>query len=183
MALESGDDRLRLPIVNAGDLDAIAVEREHRLQGADRRALLRRAIERAADDWRGRRPVADAGRRQMPPREFLAGIALARRGDVGMGEDALGPDSPPRCDVAAERGDGVDLAGRKSRQAAVMAGIDDFDADRGRIHVGLAAPGGDAGMPGALVLRDELRDVAAFPDKVMRGDFGGGCRPTGLPDL
>ncbi len=59
--------------------------------------------------------MADAGARQNVPGEFLAGVALARGRDVGMGENAFGPNGAPRGDVAAQCDDGVDLPPRKRR--------------------------------------------------------------------
>ncbi|MEH2585675.1 hypothetical protein V1281_007570 [Nitrobacteraceae bacterium AZCC 2161] len=59
-----------------------------------------------------------------------------------------------------------------------MAAVDDLDADRTGIDVGLAGPMGDAGMPGALGFRHGLHDAAVFHDDVMRGDVGaGGAQP------
>jgi hypothetical protein len=100
MALKGGHHRSGLSVVDAGEFDAVAVEREHRLQRADRRPLLPRADERAADDRSGVGPMADAGARENVPGEFLAGIALARGRDVGMGENAFGANRAPRGDVA-----------------------------------------------------------------------------------
>ena len=53
-----------------------------------------------------------------------------------------------------------------------MAGIDDLDADRGRIEVALALPDADAGMPCASRFRHELHDRAVFLDDIMSGDLG-----------
>ena len=151
------------PIVDAAELDAVAIEREHRLQRPDRRPFLTHGEQRAADDRRRLAPMADAAARERVPGEFLAGIALALGCDVGMGENAFATNGAPRRDVAAQRDDGVDLPARKRRQRAVMAGIDDLDADRSGIEIALAAPEADAGVPGALVLGRRVARLRRSP--------------------
>ena len=55
----------------------------------------------------------------------------------------------------------------KSRIAEIVSGIDDLDADRAGVDVGLARPGRHAGVPGAARLRHELHDAAVLVDEVM----------------
>src|SRR6478609_1681263 len=102
------------------------------------------------------------------PREFLAGVLLARRGDIGMPEHAVRRDLAAEHDAAAQRDHGGDLAQREVRIAPVMAAIDDLDADRTGIDVFLAGPGSDAGMPGALGFGDALHDAAVLEHDVVR---------------
>ena len=77
----------------------------------------------------------------------------------------------PREDAARQRRQGGHLRGRKTAIAEFMAGIDDLDADRARVDVAMAAPGRDAGVPGAAVLRHQAEDAAVLLDHVMRADF------------
>ena len=114
--------------------------------------------------------MADTGIRQRVPREFFAGILLARRCDVGMREHAMREHLAAEHDAAAQRDHGGDLAKRKVRIAPVMAGIDDLDADRAGIDVFLAGPAGNAGVPGALALGHALHDAAVLQHDVMRRD-------------
>ena len=128
----------------------------------------------AAHD-RGRlHPVADAGIGQRMPRKFLAGVLLARRRDIGMGEHAMRRHLAAQHDAPAQRDHGGDLAQRKIRIAPVMAAIDDLDADRTGVDVFLAGPDRHAGMPGALGLRHALHDAAVFQHDVMCRDVGAG---------
>src|SRR6266852_6451133 len=102
------------------------------------------------------------------PGKFLAGVFLARRGDVGMPEHAMLRYLAAEHDAAAQRDHGGDLAQREFRIAPVMAAIDDLDADRTGIDVLFAGPGRYAGMPGAFGFRDALHDAAVFQNDVMR---------------
>ena len=70
--------------------------------------------------------------------------------------------------AAAEQGHGGDLPPRKIRIAEIMPGIDDLDADRARVDVGVAAPDRYAGMPGAIGLLHELNDRAVLHHEIMR---------------
>ena len=67
--------------------------------------------------------------------------------------------------------DGRDLNLRKIRVAVIMAAIGDLDADRAGVDVRLALPGGDAGMPGAPRLVDELGHGAVLGDDIVAGDL------------
>ncbi len=66
--------------------------------------------------------------------------------------------------------DFVDLGVRERAVAEFVAGIDDLDADRDGIHIGLALPIGDPGMPGAALLRHQAIDAAILLDQVVAGD-------------
>jgi hypothetical protein len=57
-----------------------------------------------------------------------------------MGEDPLGRNRPARANVAREANGRLDLSLRKRRRAALVARIDDLDADRGRVEIGFAFP-------------------------------------------
>ena len=116
--------------------------------------------------------MADAGIRQRMPREFFAGILLARRCDVGMREHAMRGHLAAEHDAAAQRDHGGDLPEREVRIAPVMAAIDDLHTDRAGIDVFLAGPAGYAGVPGALALGHALHDAAVFQHDVMRRNVG-----------
>jgi hypothetical protein len=74
------------------------------------------------------------------PREQLARILLARRGDVGMADDIAAADAVALLDVGDQRDQRGDLLVGKRAIAEFVAGIDDLDPDAGRIDVGDAAP-------------------------------------------
>ena len=59
----------------------------------------------------------------------------------------------------------------KSTIAEFVPRIDDLDADRARIDIGLAGPGRHAGVPGAPLLRHALHDAAVLEHHVMRRHF------------
>src|SRR5688500_17517844 len=54
-----------------------------------------------------------------------------------------------------------------------MPGIDDLDADRALVDIGLAAPMADAGVPGALTLIHQRMDASIFLHYIMAADFAG----------
>jgi len=84
--------------------------------------------------------VADAEAVQHLPGEFLPGIVLAGRRDVGMGEHPVGRDGVAAEDVLTQRRHRLDLDGGEGRVAEIMAGIGDLDADGARVDVGGAGP-------------------------------------------
>src|ERR1700733_1301082 len=102
--------------------------------------------------------MADAAPPELAPRKRFPRVALARRRDVGMGEDPLVGDRPAGANVARERNRGLDLTVRKRRRAALVAWIDDLDPDRGRVQIGFAFPRTPTCVPGAVPLRDQLVD-------------------------
>src|SRR5579863_9782267 len=158
MALEGGDAQFSLLVIDAADLGAVAIKRQHRLQRADGRPLSAAPQDRPFDNRRRLDPTADAGAPQYVPRKILARIDLARRRDVGMGKHALWLDRVAGADVVDQRDDRGDLRFGERRRAAVMSRIDDFDSNRSRIEVGVPLPGADPGMPGAPRLGDKLYD-------------------------
>jgi len=103
---------------------ALAVPAERLAALADREA---RAI---IHDRGGRHPQSDTGITEPAPREFLTWILLARRSYVGMGQHAVGSDSAPGDDAAAQRDDRRDLPRGKIRIAEFVPRVGDFDADR-----------------------------------------------------
>ena len=117
--------------------------------------------------------MADPGPPQPLPRKGFARVLLAGRRDVGMGEHALGRDSPAGADVARRGDRRRDLALRKGRRAAVMAGIDDLDPDRGRVEIALAFPQGLARVPRAALSGTSWSDRAILPDQIVRRDLRG----------
>src|SRR2546430_14499378 len=112
--------------------------------------------------------MADSGLGQLPPREMFAGIDLAAVRDVRMRQHPLGPDTPARDNVFAERDDGLDLRRRILWQAPPMSRIGDFDPDRNVVHVALAGPAAVARMPSAARLWNELEEASVLPHKIVR---------------
>src|SRR5208283_5460197 len=90
MALERRHHHGGRLVVRSGGLDRVAITPERVLQVGDRVAAVAGAERRRG--WRlWGDPGADAGVVEPLPREFLAGIVLALRGDVGMPEHPVRP--------------------------------------------------------------------------------------------
>src|SRR5450830_956618 len=151
MALEGGDDVARGVVITAGFLDAVAVSAQRALQPRHLVTAVAGLERDAIEIERGRaHPMADAGFAQQLPGKLLARILLARRRHVGMSEDPVsGNRAAAGDDRFAERDHRRDLPQRKITIAEFVPRIDDLDADRARIDIGLAGPGRYAGMPGA----------------------------------
>ena len=111
--------------------------------------------------------MSDAGTRQPRPAELLAGIDLAARGHVGVGEHMVRRDAVAADDVEAERFDRRHLRLGEIGIAAVMPKIVDLDPDGAGIDVRAALPMGDARVPGAGCLGHHLGDGAIFAHHVM----------------
>ena len=91
------------------------------------------------------------GRRRGDPKADASFMQARPGGKISPGS-VFRPGAMSECPARAPAGwsafvrcrgkgdDGVDLGFWKGRRAAVMAGVDDFDADRARIHVGFATP-------------------------------------------
>src|SRR5712691_2734025 len=94
----------------------------------------------------GRRPQADPGAGEARPVEQLAWVGFAVRRDVGMPDDPVGWDAVTRQDVPAQKLDRRHLRLGKRPVAPFVAGIDDFDADRDDVEIGLALPARDSGV-------------------------------------
>ena len=142
MALECCHHFARRVVEGRGFRQPIAVGSQRALQPRHRVATVARPetgsfkIER-----RGAHPVTDAGFTEQAPWKFLARILLAGRRNVGMRKDTVGTDRPTSGDDrSAKRDDGRSLTQRKIWIAELMARIDDLDADRGGVDVGLALP-------------------------------------------
>ena len=73
-------------------------------------------------------------------------------------------------DVSAERDDGIHLRARKIRVAVLVTRVLNFDADRMRIDIALAAPVRNTGMPGAHRFRHHLCNRAVVGDDVVARD-------------
>ena len=115
--------------------------------------------------------MADAGGGQPGPGKLLAGVLLAARRHVRVGEHALGANAVTSDDVLAQGFHGLQLRLGKVGIAAIMAGIVDLDADRGGVYVSLAGPDGLARVPGPHLLRHHLRDAALLVDGIVAGDL------------
>jgi peptidase M48-like protein/PDZ domain-containing protein len=105
------------------------------------------------------------------PREELAGIFLARWGDIRMANDVAAADPVALLDVGDERDQRGDLLVRKRPIPEFVAGIDDLDPDARRIDVGHAAPPRLASVPGALRLLDEAINRPVLVDEIVAGDL------------
>src|SRR5690349_6709953 len=79
MPLEGRHHDLRLPAVVAGDLDAIAIEGQHRLQRLDGVARITLLQELPAAQPVRRHPMAEPLLMEPLPVEFLARVPLAAR--------------------------------------------------------------------------------------------------------
>lgn len=99
---------------------------------------------------------------QTPPRELRTRVGFALRRDVAVPEDAMRRDLVARRDIADQRDDGVDLRRRVIDEVEAWGGvipkIDDLDADRACVELGVAAPKTLAGMPSAPVFIDQTID-------------------------
>jgi hypothetical protein len=168
MALEGGDDGFGALVEAAVDVDAVAVEGEHGLQRFHRLAGIAALKEAAAADFLRLDEMADAGGGEKRPGKALAGIELSPGRHVGMAEHAVGLYWMAPQNVAAEGAQRLDLRGGEIGEAAGMAGIGELDADGAGIDVGVAGPGGRAGVPGAALLRHERQDAAVRMDEIMR---------------
>src|SRR5688572_28214057 len=95
MALELGDDAPRLLAIAAGLFNAVPVLLHRALQPAHVLAALAGREAGAFEIDRSRPyPMSDVRFAQQLPRKLLAGVLLARRGDVGMAEHAVGRNLP-----------------------------------------------------------------------------------------
>ncbi len=87
-----------------------------------------------------------------------------------MGDHPVGTDPPTLDDIGAKRRrHGLDLRLGKGAITMFMPGIDDLDADRGGIHVPLALPAADAGMPGPPRLGHQLQHAPVLEDEIVAG--------------
>ncbi len=81
-------------------------------------------------------------------------------------------DVPTRTDAVKQANYRVDLRRREVAIAEFVAGIDDLDADRTAIDVGVALPERHAGVPGAALFGHQAIDLASFVDAIVRRDLG-----------
>ena len=171
MPLEGADRRESLVIETAAGRQCIAIEVQHGLQGFDRRATLARREEAATADGLGQHPVSHAQLMQPPPGKMLARIALAPRGDVGMGEDMFGSNVMAGADIVRQSRNGLDLRNRVGRQVAVVPVVHDLDADGGGVDVADGLPLAGARVPGAVCFGHHLQDLAVLLHHVVAGHF------------
>src|SRR5258708_9262465 len=119
MALEGDDHFHGGGVVFAVEWDGVAVSRQRLLQVADVVADGAELERLAAHDRRRLYPVADPGIGQRVPGKFLAGVLLARRGDVGMPEHPMRRNLAAEPDAAAQRAHGGRLAPPELRIAPI----------------------------------------------------------------
>ncbi len=74
--------------------------------------------------------------------------------------------------LAAQRFERRHLRLGERAVAELVARIDDLDADRARVDIGLAAPGRDTGMPGTPLLGHQAEDPAILLHHVVSADPG-----------
>ena len=74
-------------------------------------------------------------------------------------------------DIANKRDNGFDLWLRKRLIAVLVPRIDNLDADRSGIDVGLAFPEAPPRMPGPAGFRHALQDAAILVDDIVGRDF------------
>src|SRR5690606_15248870 len=104
---------------------------------------------------------------EAAPGKQLAGIDLARRGDVRMTDD-IGPgDVVAANDVVEQRDERLDLRFGELAVAERVARVVELDADARRVHVPVTAPVARAGMPGALALVDKADNLPVFRDEIV----------------
>src|SRR5690606_13794190 len=96
-------------------------------------------------------PAAEAGVGELLPREAEAGVALARRREVGVGDDRVARDVEARAQVVEQADQRIDER-RLERGLAVVV---EFDADRRGVEFVDRTPGARTGLPGAMRIRDE----------------------------
>src|SRR5690606_23390245 len=150
MPLKGGDHHPCLAVVEPVARDSVAVAGEALLQFAHRRPLVAKLQDGAAADRLRLDVVADAGTVKASPVELLAGVDLARRRHVRVGEDALGRDGVAGDDVPAQRLEGDKLRFRKVGIEGVVAGVLYLDPDRARVDVAFSRPERHTRVPGAV---------------------------------
>src|SRR5690606_23891290 len=181
-ALEGLDGQAGFLVIGAAGLQAVAQPVQARAQDDDAQPLVARRQRPAQGgdaSGRGVEPQAVPGLGQTLPRKQLAGILLALGRHVGVADDAGVGDGPAGADVADQRDQRLDLRRGEQAIAELMARIDDFDADRGGVDVGLALPGAAPGVPGAALLRHQAQDRAVLVDDVVGRDLGLGIAKAG----
>src|SRR5438105_332188 len=129
MALEGAERQLRCLVRFAARSHLIAEPRERLLH----RGKILRPLGRLG-------PFADAGCRKPLPIEQLAGIDLARWGNIGMAEHALGRYGMALENRAAEQNEGRHLRLGEGPVAEFMSRIYQFNADGDAVDVALAGP-------------------------------------------
>ena len=89
-----------------------------------------------------------------------------------MREHAVGRDGVPGDDVLRQRDQRRHLRLGEGAVAEFVPGIDQLDADRAAVHIGVAGPVAFARVPGAALFSDVAVDRAVLVDGVMRTDLG-----------
>src|SRR5262249_13936611 len=178
MALECGNDVAGLVAEKSGRIEPVAVFGEQALELGGGGAAVAGLEHGSVCERRGFDPMADTRLVELAPGKFLARILLAARRHVGMREHAVRSDAMPGGDIAAEHNHLANLRLGKVRIAELVPRIGDLDADRARVDVLLALPGGNSCMPRAPRLRHALDNAAILPDEIMRGYEGVGIIPA-----
>src|SRR5208282_1795215 len=173
--LECAQGGARRVVELAGLVDVEAMRREALPKPPDGRQFL--LIAGAGDgDGLGIRPHDQPGQRESVPGEARAGVLLIVGLYVAMTEDAIGSNAMTTLDVAYEFDDLFDLRLGEVRidcaGIAAVTPIDDLDADRIRIQMGVTLPVTRACMPRTLVLVDEpVNRRRPIVDQIMAADF------------
>ena len=167
-ALEGGRDGRRGGVVFAGGAEIVSPGGERRLHGGNGRAAAPRAQLRRGGHRAGNlRPQADSGARQARPVEELAGVLLARRGDVGMAYDPPRRNAMAPHDVAREALKRGHLRFGERAVTVFVSGVDEFDADRTVVDAGPAGPSRNPRMPRAPRLGNQPVDCPVLVDGVV----------------
>src|SRR6266851_2299369 len=143
VTLKCRDHLARGVVISAGFRNPVAVGAQGSLKSRGRLSAVAGLEARTLEIERGSAdPVTNARFTQQSPRKFFARILFARRRYIGMTQNTVGTDRPASGnDRLAERDARRNLTQRKVAITEFMTGVDDFDADRSRIDVGLTRPG------------------------------------------
>ena len=110
---------------------------------------------------------------QRGPVKRLTGVYFAARRNIAMTENILRRNGVPRRHLLQELNERCHLRFGESRHRAVfMSVMVKLNADRGRVHIRLAAPERDTGVPCARALIDQLENMPVAANEIMRRDFG-----------
>jgi hypothetical protein len=139
--------------------------------GCEYRVTSPSASLRSAPPPRWGRKNSYSGVSQLSPGKQLSWIHLAGGGYVGMAHDTICRNGMAREDGVREFQERIDLRCGKRDIAEFVSGIDEFDSDRAAVHIALAGPPRNSGVPRAPAFVDVAIDTAIAIDRVMRRYF------------
>ena len=110
---------------------------------------------------------------QRGPVKRLTRVYFAARRNIAMAENILRRNGVPRRHLLQEFNERRHLRFRESVHFAVfMPVMVKLNADRGGVHICLALPKRNTGMPSARRLIDQLENMPVAANEIMRRDFG-----------